>query len=709
MCRACLAVAPDDRPADAGVVCARVGAYLVAVEERAHRAELAAAAARAKAGEERRARRLAVGLGIAIVTTLLAVLAVVCLRAAERERQRGVAQAIVGAIERADSLAQVAAASTTPDPRGWAEALSVIEQARQLALRVDDEALRARIASTADRLENGHDAAVRDDRMSRWLDRVRQHIDDAVGARASIRRSAGCSGRDRPARHGHRRDAEAALAASPLRVRLAAALDDWARMRATLKDAVAADWHPLVELAMRVDPEPRRTKLRRAWLDGDVDALLAFARSGSLAELEPATLDQLAGHLLRAKRVDEAVRVARLAQQIHPDDFWIEHDLAASLRALEPPPHDEIIRACAMATSLRPGDPHSWTDLGYSFWQSGDTARAMRSLRRALALDASYGRASWFLALILLQSGDLPGMVAVCRDGLHADPADGRLWRLVARAASMLGAVGAADHAWSRVLEFDPDGATEARMGLATAASLSGGVDRATALLRQVVADRPEFAEAHCNLARELVSQRRFDEALAEFERGDALGRSRGTDWPYPSEEWVDVARRLAGFAASFEPVPAPDLDPPRRAERALVAFVLGHPQLAAKEFGGATAGDANVGDRFIGFALSDWFIQAAAATALGRGDAAGLDAATRRGWSRIVAQLLHDRLAMLGWNGERGDVALRGSLENLHHWLTAPPIAEWLTGGGDPVAAELRHRIEALQRRFAPPIEWPR
>jgi hypothetical protein len=72
LCKYCLAPERDDRPRDAGVVAQRIGAYQAGVQERLRRAELERAAAQVKAQEERKRRKLAVGLSAAVLLTLAA-------------------------------------------------------------------------------------------------------------------------------------------------------------------------------------------------------------------------------------------------------------------------------------------------------------------------------------------------------------------------------------------------------------------------------------------------------------------------------------------------------------------------------------------------------------------------------------------------------------------------------------------------------------
>src|SRR5262249_186389 len=62
LAQACLALEAGERPRNAGVVAERLAAYLASVQQRLHEAELASAEAKARAAQERKARRLAVGL-----------------------------------------------------------------------------------------------------------------------------------------------------------------------------------------------------------------------------------------------------------------------------------------------------------------------------------------------------------------------------------------------------------------------------------------------------------------------------------------------------------------------------------------------------------------------------------------------------------------------------------------------------------------------
>ena len=67
LCRQCLSPEREARPRDAGAVAATIAGYLAGVEERARQAELERAAAEVRAAEQRKRRRVQLGLAAALI------------------------------------------------------------------------------------------------------------------------------------------------------------------------------------------------------------------------------------------------------------------------------------------------------------------------------------------------------------------------------------------------------------------------------------------------------------------------------------------------------------------------------------------------------------------------------------------------------------------------------------------------------------------
>ena len=197
LARDCLAVEAKDRPADAGVVAARLTAYLASVQERLREAELSRAAesaraqeAEAKVAAERRARRLT---GALAATVLLAgVLGGAGWRWVELQRVERVREAggrVNLALHEATRLRGLAQGAAVDDPGPWAVAAVAAEKARDLlepgvepALRQQVEDLAAALAAERGQAEAAARAAGRDrNLLDRLVDIRSAEADDSGG------------------------------------------------------------------------------------------------------------------------------------------------------------------------------------------------------------------------------------------------------------------------------------------------------------------------------------------------------------------------------------------------------------------------------------------------------------------------------------------------------------------------------------------------
>jgi tetratricopeptide (TPR) repeat protein len=171
----------------------------------------------------------------------------------------------------------------------------------------------------------------------------------------------------------------------PIYVELAAALDHWAqwRLRTLLRAGEDPTWRHLLEVAQAADPDPWRNQLRsvleRSPLDKQI--LQALADSTELA-LQPApTLHLLGTSLADAGMLEQAETVLGQAQQWHPDNFWINADLAACLRRLGK--HGEEVAFRRALVSLRPQSARARYDLGQALLRQGNLAQAVPAFNEA--------------------------------------------------------------------------------------------------------------------------------------------------------------------------------------------------------------------------------------------------------------------------------------------------------------------------------------
>ncbi len=122
-------------------------------------------------------------------------------------------------------------------------------------------------------------------------------------------------------------------------------------------------------------------------------------------------------------------------------------------------------------------------------------------------------------------------------------------------------------------------------------------LEDAAAEYRKAIDVRPDYAEAHCNLAEILRLQGQLSASLDSYKRGHALGSKR-KDWPYQSAQWVAVAERLVQLEAKLPDVLAGKVQLADNRER---AGYLGVCQLqqrhaaAAQLYADAFAADPNL------------------------------------------------------------------------------------------------------------------
>jgi serine/threonine-protein kinase len=312
LARDCLAADPADRPTDAGIVAARMTAYLAGVQERLREAELARAAeaarareAEAKAAAERRARRLTA----ALAATVLVAAGLVgagwrWVELQQIERARRATDRVNQALREATRLRGLAQGAAVGDTAPWAVAASAAERARDLlepgvepGLRRHVEDLAGELAGEQKQAEADADAERRDRRLLDTLVEIRSAEADDRGGRstdtayAEAFRAAGYDAAGRPVA-----EVAAAIRSRPsaVAVALAAAIDDWTAIRREKGRAGAA---ALTALARAVDPDPWRDGLRDALDRPDRQARLATLRK--LADTAPfEALGPVSLHLL---------------------------------------------------------------------------------------------------------------------------------------------------------------------------------------------------------------------------------------------------------------------------------------------------------------------------------------------------------------------------------------------------------------------------
>jgi serine/threonine-protein kinase len=224
--RDCLAAEPQDRPRDAGVVAERITAYLAGVQERLRTAERERAVAEARAVEERRRRKLQLGLA----ASLLALTTAGGLGTTYILQQRQARAAAVDQVLARASLLRDLAREHADDPARWQVALAAIDQAASAA---GSEA-RPRLAALRDEIQAGSQDSEADRRLLERLIDIRSAEADDHGGSASDANYTEAfreAGLDLAALTPAEAASRIRSRPQPVVAALLAALDDWADVR----------------------------------------------------------------------------------------------------------------------------------------------------------------------------------------------------------------------------------------------------------------------------------------------------------------------------------------------------------------------------------------------------------------------------------------------------------------------------------------------
>jgi serine/threonine protein kinase/Tfp pilus assembly protein PilF len=182
-------------------------------------------------------------------------------------------------------------------------------------------------------------------------------------------------------------DAAARVRARSVWLQLTAALDNWADDRKSSRTADPASWLRLVAVAKAADPDPWRNQVRDALAHDDCKALNQLAASANVRDLPLQSLYLLVyrGHLdLALER-----SLLRQAQREHPDDFWVNFQLAWGFGP-SPQELDEKIRFYTAAVVARPKNAATRVFLGNALGKRGRWEEAIAEYRKAVELDPGY-------------------------------------------------------------------------------------------------------------------------------------------------------------------------------------------------------------------------------------------------------------------------------------------------------------------------------
>jgi tetratricopeptide (TPR) repeat protein len=311
------------------------------------------------------------------------------------------------------------------------------------------------------------------------------------------------------------------------------ALDDWALERRAAKQPLLR-WRRPLEASGAADPNPFRNRVRAALLLTDVKNqetdLRALAADPAAVELSPASALLLAAALRERKAFEPAVELLRAVAGRHPDDVWVNYELADMLVALRPSARDEALRYFSAARAIRPETAH---ELAHLLETMGRVDEAM-SVFADLIARRPHHAGNWTCygdCLNIVGSPEAAATLARAVDegqqAVRLKPDDALAHRNLGRAFRSLRRFEESAIEFRDALRLEPDDpATLAMLG--SALSGQNKPDESIAAFRDALRVKPEYAEAHRYIGDVLQTQGKLDRAIAEYREAIRIKPDQG-------------------------------------------------------------------------------------------------------------------------------------------------------------------------------------
>jgi tetratricopeptide (TPR) repeat protein len=299
-----------------------------------------------------------------------------------------------------------------------------------------------------------------------------------------------------------------------------------------IKEKEEQQW--LARVLVAADPDPWRQQVREAVMTANAKRFQQLVNEVDVTGQPVALLVAVAqSPLLEGK--PGRMALLRRAQQGHPQDFWVNFELAVRLlahvhprtaartaRPPELPAVEDAIRFSTAAVAVRPQSPIAHFNLGLALYGKGDLAGAVACYRKAIGLDFKFPPAHVFLAFALEAQGDRKGAIAHYRKVLELDPrfalAHGRLANALHDQGHFKEAI---DH-YRKALDADPNSA-QVHCGLGSALRATKDLVGAIDHYHKAINLDPKYAKAHYGLGLALVDQGNLKEAIASYRRALAI------------------------------------------------------------------------------------------------------------------------------------------------------------------------------------------
>ncbi len=205
-------------------------------------------------------------------------------------------------------------------------------------------------------------------------------------------------------------EAAARIAARPIRIDLAVALDVWA-----WRSRNPGFGQRLREIAMTADPDPVRNRIRQVAARPDRAALRNLAMTLDVGTAHLAIMHMLGQRLWDSGDQAAAIAFLRRVHNQHPGDFGINLALGDMFFSATSRSLDGALRYYTAASAVRPDSAIAHYRLGRTLFLLRRLDESIAAHRRLVAVDPRYPLAHRKLSYLLAMTGHLDEAIAVCR------------------------------------------------------------------------------------------------------------------------------------------------------------------------------------------------------------------------------------------------------------------------------------------------------
>ncbi|MFL2802116.1 MAG: tetratricopeptide repeat protein [Paracoccaceae bacterium] len=219
--------------------------------------------------------------------------------------------------------------------------------------------------------------------------------------------------------------------------------------------------------------------------------------------------------LLKQKKVDEALVVAKKTNELFPDDVEGMGVLGACFRANGR--FNESLKYLGKAIQLNPNYAEAYINRGLISLVQKNKLNALSDLEKAYHLK-SHIKQIWYIILNLkMEAKEFEATISIAEEMIKIDPTDERIFFSIALCHQNLNKYDQAVVFYKKVLIIKSDNA-EAYKNMSIVLKKQGKLEEAIEACNKALLIKPDYAEAYNNMGNILIDQGKLDKALEAFE-----------------------------------------------------------------------------------------------------------------------------------------------------------------------------------------------